>query len=604
MVRDSLAKVGGPGGQGSFPGTALASSICVSVFALVRMFFRRRNCWASGDRGRWRAGVIAAALSAYVANRLRRGLVGFQPLAMNPRELELSTEVEARRIRLTATPLFGSGVPDFDATDWRKHLSDNLSAHEVLVEVRNIAGLVKRSVSDMTLDQAAQGLCYFWDMRRPGLRDDMSRYLSEAQARQMATTLAAEAGISLQEDPESVREVVPRKFLEVLPPPPPRWVDGAQRISFAVLRAIFHMYGLQTRYVETEVGQIHVYDSGEPVRHFSDCTVEPPCLLQHGLFTTGWSVAILGLFLHRRRRVIIPDLQGFEYGYSRSSGGSDVYSIEQHALAVAAVVRDLAVPQVDLIGHSYGGMIVRLLAQKQKEYGITVRKLVMLCPAGPTTRAVTDAVQQRFVNLPSETMAESLNLPRFLLPLLTLLRNVMFSRNNINFLMGINIQKYQMQRDASAVIQSPTLLLWGQEDEIAAPRSKPQLQQHLREYFPKLEAYWVAGGGHNIQVIQVLTVAKAVQAFLDGRGHARMLETQESRPPTYLLAPLLFTRFLIAGTQGFLRGLSSGKDRRRFLRRQAKAFFFFTEAPLVPILDDDGRQQDANTTTLQAKAKL
>merc|ERR1740121_2682346 len=60
----------------------------------------------------------------------------------------------------------------------------------------------------------------------------------------------------------------------------------------------------------------------------------------------------------------------------------------------------------------------------------------------------------------------------------------------------------------------PTLLLWGDQDDIAKPRRAGPLGRCLRSSFPHLDAFWVKGGGHNIQLDSVSTVASAMDDWL------------------------------------------------------------------------------------------
>merc|ERR1712232_661543 len=78
--------------------------------------------------------------------------------------------------------------------------------------------------------------------------------------------------------------------------------------------------------------------------------------------------------------------------------------------------------------------------------------------------------------------------------------------------------------------RQPTLLLWGDRDEIAKPRCAEPLARCLKACFPQLDAYWIRGGGHNIQLDSAITVANLMESWLDRgscdpqKGHIGLAE--------------------------------------------------------------------------------
>jgi pimeloyl-ACP methyl ester carboxylesterase len=67
--------------------------------------------------------------------------------------------------------------------------------------------------------------------------------------------------------------------------------------------------------------------------------------------------------LATRGRVIAPDLRG----HGESSAGEGVYAMEQLADDLAALLDELGLGQIDLIGHSLGGYIALAFAEKYPE---------------------------------------------------------------------------------------------------------------------------------------------------------------------------------------------------------------------------------------------
>lgn len=81
----------------------------------------------------------------------------------------------------------------------------------------------------------------------------------------------------------------------------------------------------------------------------------PPLVLVHGF--TGHRDDFIGIAptLARHRRVIAPDLRG--HGDSDSPAGASGYSFELLLRDLEGLLDHLDVPRVDLLGHSFGGMV-------------------------------------------------------------------------------------------------------------------------------------------------------------------------------------------------------------------------------------------------------
>merc|ERR1719421_738152 len=86
--------------------------------------------------------------------------------------------------------------------------------------------------------------------------------------------------------------------------------------------------------------------------------------------------------------------------------------------------------------------------------------------------------------------------------------SVLFSPNNVNTLFGLRYQEYLGQTSSRFGTERPTLLLWGDQDKIAWPRSDERLMPYLNKRFPNLEAFWVKGGDHNIQIDSFVAISR------------------------------------------------------------------------------------------------
>jgi pimeloyl-ACP methyl ester carboxylesterase len=98
-------------------------------------------------------------------------------------------------------------------------------------------------------------------------------------------------------------------------------------------------------------------------------------VLLHGLGGAGSNWALLAPELSRRRRVLVLDLPG----HGGSSPLPAAPGLGPYADAVAAVVEHEQLAAVDLVGHSFGGLVSIRLAVRRPEL---VRGLVLVAAAG------------------------------------------------------------------------------------------------------------------------------------------------------------------------------------------------------------------------------
>ena len=124
----------------------------------------------------------------------------------------------------------------------------------------------------------------------------------------------------------------------------------------------------------------------------------PPLLLLHGF--TGHRDDFIGVMprLARDRRVLAPDLRG--HGDSENHAGRLGFSFEQLVNDLAAFLDALEIPQIDLLGHSFGGFIGVRFALEHPE---RVRSLILMCTSPETPslmdpsgwRAATEIAEER-----------------------------------------------------------------------------------------------------------------------------------------------------------------------------------------------------------------
>jgi pimeloyl-ACP methyl ester carboxylesterase len=111
--------------------------------------------------------------------------------------------------------------------------------------------------------------------------------------------------------------------------------------------------GVRHRYVDLAGTRLHVAEAGEG----------PPVLLLHGWPQHWWTWRKVIPQLASERRVICPDLRGF--GWSEAPAGR--YEMQGLADDALALIDELGLELVELIGHDWGGYAGFLLCLKAPE---------------------------------------------------------------------------------------------------------------------------------------------------------------------------------------------------------------------------------------------
>lgn len=111
--------------------------------------------------------------------------------------------------------------------------------------------------------------------------------------------------------------------------------------------------GVSHRYVDVKGTRLHVAEAGEG----------PPIILLHGWPQHWWIWRKVIPALARDRRVVCPDLRGF--GWSDAPRGA--YEVAGFAADTLALLDELGLEQVDLVGHDWGGYAGFLLCLQAPE---------------------------------------------------------------------------------------------------------------------------------------------------------------------------------------------------------------------------------------------
>lgn len=102
-------------------------------------------------------------------------------------------------------------------------------------------------------------------------------------------------------------------------------------------------------------------------------TDAPPVLLLHGVRNTGARYRRIAEEGLSHRRVMAPDLRG----HGRSTWDPP-WDVDTHIADLVALLDDLGVPSVDVVGHSFGGLLSLRLAAAVPE---RVNRVILLDPA-------------------------------------------------------------------------------------------------------------------------------------------------------------------------------------------------------------------------------
>ncbi len=123
--------------------------------------------------------------------------------------------------------------------------------------------------------------------------------------------------------------------------------------------------------LSTTVRGLHIVIDGNPAA--------PPLLLIHGSGATGSTWAGVVPTLAREHRVITVDLPGCGRSESAST-----YAVAEQADRIAAVVEELGIRKLDVVGHSSGGYVGTALVERRPDL---VGRLILVS-TGPSPAAL------------------------------------------------------------------------------------------------------------------------------------------------------------------------------------------------------------------------
>lgn len=285
---------------------------------------------------------------------------------------------------------------------------------------------------------------------------------------------------------------------------------------------------MAARRVTVHGAEIHYFD-------FHPDAPGRPIVFLHGYSGSGFEAMFFHDDLGSDRRLIAPDFPG--------AGLSDKpeieYTLDYYVKFVEAFIHELELDEFDLVGHSMGGLVTTAYVASRDP---TIDRLVLIAPLGVPGSAGafnefiarTGALVDVGLGLNNRTFMQTamrMNVfhdPDALPPdLLDYLATAsLHTPNGRGALASVTHNIIAAERDASLFeeIDVPTLIIWGENDDVLGSRFAPEVERRIRES----ELHLIAECGHMPHVEQSEITARLIREFLD-RG--RDDPETEPQPP-------------------------------------------------------------------------
>lgn len=269
------------------------------------------------------------------------------------------------------------------------------------------------------------------------------------------------------------------------------------------------LYGFEKSFVRIDDMEMAVYERN--AQHADETLI-----LLHGYTASKELWLRFANQLSERYHVIIPDLAGHgETGYF--SGWS--YRASAQAERIAQLMNTLNVEQATIIGNSMGGMIAANFAIM---YPLKTNKIVLFNPAGVTPPEPTETEQMfsrgeslfeidsadEFASFYERTMAQPPFVPQFVLRGMA----ERYRERKANYAHIAQDFRFHDQLDNRlGLIRVPTLIIWGDQDQILSPSAAPLWHQGIHQS----ELTIFNGIGHMPMVEVPQQAAQRVTEFLE-----------------------------------------------------------------------------------------
>ncbi len=266
--------------------------------------------------------------------------------------------------------------------------------------------------------------------------------------------------------------------------------------------------GVNLHWSEVDGHRIHYWDTG--------VSEKPVLVLLHGFGSSKENWSFLVPLLSAQYRVLVPDLPGF--GNSTFSTQSD-YRMESQAERISTWLAQLGVSQFRIAGSSMGGAISALIAARHPSL---VAGLCLMNAAGaPATRmSMLEAGILAGRNfLIAENRAEAMHLFRVCLHSRRKILGAVFAflmagdmrhRHTLNHVIfGDLVRSLETAYLSLASISSPTLVLWGDSDQVLSPTCVDAFLEKI----PHAKAMVLPETGHLPMLEKPQDTATVLRAF-------------------------------------------------------------------------------------------
>jgi pimeloyl-ACP methyl ester carboxylesterase len=239
--------------------------------------------------------------------------------------------------------------------------------------------------------------------------------------------------------------------------------------------------------------------------HGADDVARPPIILIHG---AGGNHLYWPPELRRmpNERVLAVDLPG--HGKSRGVGQ---HTIEDYAVSILAFMKALKLASAVLVGHSMGGAVALQAALDAPKHVIGLALLgaaARLRVAPALLQALADASRMEAA---IDTIVESSFAPQASPRFVELARQRMLeSRSSVLYGDFLACNTFEPPLEQVAGISAPTLLIFGEEDQMVPVAAGRLLQEQL----PQARLELVPAAGHMVMLEQPERVAALLAPFL------------------------------------------------------------------------------------------
>jgi pimeloyl-ACP methyl ester carboxylesterase len=223
------------------------------------------------------------------------------------------------------------------------------------------------------------------------------------------------------------------------------------------------------------------------------------------LFLPGWGVSVETYLeslkaLSQRYCVIAPDLPGF----CKSTSHGFLQNYKDYGDCIIAFLEQLKIKKVHAIGHSIGGAIAIGIAASKPSI---VSSLVVVDSTGVPLGSLPEVLLRRSIELPAQL--GSLKMEAVSKMMLSSLYNSFFNTRNV-----IQTARISLEEDLRPIlpqIQSPSLILWGENDRFTPLRFGQELALGIKGSRLKV----VEGEYHELSMFRPEKFAPIVLDFID-----------------------------------------------------------------------------------------